>query len=492
MCKIPAVNYIEAKYQLDRSATLRLLKADNAPLCIPFLRDVFRVDRAIHRSQPEMVARLTTVLDEINGPTEPRKFPRNAKDYLDKWLADGALVTRYGDDNDVVYELTPAADEAILFFQQLSEHGAGTRGTESKLRTIMQSLERIKQGAAPDRAARLEDIRQRIATLEEKRLKLLLSDTIQPDSPEKLLEELQFAVEMAHGLLADFTRIRQRFLEVAQDLAERYASADVSRGALLERALIAHNELRTGPLGQSFFGFREYLAADETQSKLSSLIEQLEQVPALSAEMSRDRFLSRVPQSLIAEAQAVVRQTRHLSSDLRRMLDATAITSRREVHELLNDTKALLYSLCDMPPVAPLWEGALPYADIEKTEATLRLPWKSPDVIVPMGESQAHTNAATPDVLKLFAELSFIDMARLTQQLQERFRLEEYGFRLAEMLKWYPPRSEEWLLDVIGYLELARRPQSLFVLQNRPEDYWEYQPPGSIRTYRLPQIYFFK
>jgi hypothetical protein len=297
---------------------------------------------------------------------------------------------------------------------------------------------------------------------------------------------------MAHGLLADFTRIRQRFLEVAQELAERYASTDVSRGALLERALNAHNELRIGPLGQSFFGFREYLAADETQSKLSSLIEQLEQIPSLGQEMSRDRFLSRVPQSLIAEAQAVVQQTRRLSSDLRRMLDATAITSRREAHELLSDTKALLYSLSDSLPTAPLWDAALPYADIEKSETALRLPWKAPDVIVPLGESEAHTNSASSDVLKLFADLSFIDLARLTKQLEEQFQSEQYGFRLSEMLEWHPPRRGEWLLDVIGYLELARRPNSTFVLRDRPEDYWEYRPPDSERSYRLPQIFFHK
>ena len=92
-----------------------------------------------------MIARLTTVLDEINGPAEPKKFPREAKDYLDKWLVDGALVTRYGDNDDVVYELTPAADEAILFFQQLGDQGPGTRGAESKLRTVMQTLERISR-----------------------------------------------------------------------------------------------------------------------------------------------------------------------------------------------------------------------------------------------------------------------------------------------------------------------------------------------------------
>ncbi|MBL9186753.1 MAG: DUF3375 family protein [Opitutaceae bacterium] len=486
------MNYVEAKHRLDRSATLRLLKADSAALCIPFLRDVFRVDRAIHRAQPEMIARLTTVLDEINGPGEAKKFPREAKDYLDKWLADGALVTRYDDNAEVVYELTPAADEAILFFQQLGEHGPGTRGAESKLRTVLQSLERIKQGANPDRAVRLREIEERIAALQKEKGNLLAADSIQPDSPDKLLEEYHFALEMAHSLLADFTRIRQRFLEVAQELAERYASADISRGALLERALAAHNELRTGPLGQSFFGFREYLAADETQSRLSDLIEQLEQIPVFTEIMSRDRFLPRVPQSLIAEAQAVVQQTRRLSSDLRRMLDATAITSRREAHEAVANIKALLYSASDAPPVADLMEAPLPFAEIELAEATLRLPWKAPDVIVPVGESQADPNEASAGVLKLFADLSIIDLGRLTAQVQERFRQEDHGFRLTEMLDWFPPKRGEWLLDVIGYLELARRPKSSFVLRDRPEDYWEYCPPGGERSYRLPQVYFYK
>ena len=439
-----------------------------------------------------MIARLTTVLDEVNGPQDPKKFPREAKYYLDKWLVDGALVTRYGDSDEVVYELTPAADEAILFFQKLGEQAPGTRGAESKLRTVMQTLERIKQGASPDRAARLQDLDERIRALQTERVNILVADRIQPDSPEKILEEFHFAIEMAHGLLADFSRIRQRFLEVAQELAERYASADISRGILLERALNAHTELRTGPLGQSFAGFRDYLAADETQSKLSNLIEQLEQIPLLAERMSRDRFLARVPQSLIAEAQAVVQQTRRLSSDLRRMLDATAITSRREAHELVGDVKALLYSLSDRPPTAPLIEVALPYVNSEKAEMALRLPWKAPDVIVPLGESEAHTNTPPPDVLKLFAELSIIDLPRLTAQVQERFQQEDHGFRLTEMLEWFPPRRGEWLLDVIGYLELARRPRSSFVLRDNPDDYWEYRPPDGDRSYRLPQVYFYK
>lgn len=486
------MNYVDAKQRLEKSATLRLLKAESAALCIPFLRDVFRVDRAIHRGQPEMIARLTTVLDEINGQSEPKKFPRTAKEYLDKWIVDGALVTRYNEHEDVVYELTPEADEAILFFQQLSEHSPGTRGAESKLRTVMQSLERIRNGANPDREARLRDIDARIRALEDEKVQLLTSDSIQPDSPDKLLEEYQFAVEMAHALLADFSRIRQKFLHVAQDLAERYASADISRGAILERALSAHTELREGPLGQSFAGFREYLAADETQSRLSDLIDQLDQVPAIAEKMSADRFLARVPQSLIAEAQAVIQQTRRLSSDLRRMLDATSITSRREARELVGSVKALLYSLSDEPPEADIFERALPYADMERAEMALRLPWRPPDAIVKVGESEAHPSTPSASALKLFADLSMVDIARLIAQVNERFAAEDHGFRMTEMLEWFPPRPDEWLLDVVGYLELARRPGSAFVLRDRPEDYWSYRPPGGERDYWLPQVFFFK
>lgn len=433
------VNYLEAKLRLDRSAALRLLKADNAALCIAFLYQVFRVERAVTREQFEMVSRLTTVLDEINGNEEPKKFPRGAKDYIDKWVSDGVLHTRYGDGNSIIYELTPEADQAILFYQRLEEPAHGTRGAQSKLRTVLDGLQRIYRGANPDKDVRLAEIEQQIAALRDESIRLKAGGEIKPFTQEQMAEEYHFIVEMAGGLLADFSLIRRMFLLVALELAERYAAADTGRGPLLERALKAHRELHEGSLGQSFAAFREYLSADETQSSLVNLIRSMESIPAVAEEMRKDQFLARLPSNLVAEAKEVINQTRRLSSDLRQMLEATAISSRRELHDVLNSVKSLAYSMADDPPEQDLiTEVYLPWAELSNAEAAFRQPWRPPDNVEPVGESKARANDESA-AIAAFATLSAVDIERLTKLLKARFDAEDHGFRLTEMLTWHPP-----------------------------------------------------
>ena len=346
-----------------------------------------------------MVSRLTTVLDEINGDELLKRFPRVAKDYIDKWVADGALLTRYGDGDEIVYEITPETDQAILFYEQMGEQRQNTRGAESKLRTVIESLQWISERANPDREARILDLEKQIAALGDERIRLLAGDPMPSESPERLMEKYQFALDIAQQLLADFSRIRQLFLGVAQELAERYASADVSRGVILERAIHAHRDLHEGPLGKSFSGFREYLATEETRMKLFGLIKRMETIPALTDTVQRDRFLSRMPENLINEAKAVIDQTRRLSSDLRRMLDARAITARRESQEVLTALKSLAYSMADEPPVADLVEMSLPYANIDEAEHAMRFPWRAPDIVVPSGKSTPHPNDGLAEAL---------------------------------------------------------------------------------------------
>jgi hypothetical protein len=84
-----------------------------------------------------MVSRLTTVLEEVYGD-EPgeRRHPRPALEYLDKWIADDALVSRSNEDNELIYEPTPEADQALVIFEGLETQARQTLGAESKLRII--------------------------------------------------------------------------------------------------------------------------------------------------------------------------------------------------------------------------------------------------------------------------------------------------------------------------------------------------------------------
>lgn len=309
---------------------LRLLKADNAPLCLGFLHSVFRADRAVVRPQSEMVSRLTTVIEEITEESGERRFPRPAKDYLDAWITAGALVTRYNDDNEVIYELTPEADQAILVFENIGDRPRNTAGAESKLRAITATLREISERANPDRDSRIRTLEEEIVRLTEQVQRLKAGEKLVPDTPEQLLERYHFAVDMARQLLADFSLIRQRFLGLAKELAERHAMPDSNRGLILARALDVHRELHEGPLGQSFAGFQEFLHSPDAQKALFEMIDRISAIVGIGEEERRGRFLQGLPANLLAEAKSVVEQTRRLSSELRHMLDAHALATRRE------------------------------------------------------------------------------------------------------------------------------------------------------------------
>ena len=59
------------------------------------------------------------------------------------------------------------------------------------------------------------------------------------------------------------------------------------------------------------------------------------------------------------------------------------------------------------------------------------------------------------------------------------------------MLDWYPPNPTDWLLDVMGYLEVASASKGRFVIKSGADEQWHYSPPGSERSYLIPQVYFY-
>ncbi len=487
------MNYVEAKSRLENSTVLRLLNTAYPHLSMSFLSSVFRVDRAPWRTQAEMVSRLTTVLEEIIEESGEKKYPRPAKDYLDIWVAAGALATHYNEEKEIIYELTPESDQALLVFESLGERPKNTAGAESKLRAITTALREIAELANPDREARIRVREAEIVRLTEQ-IQLLKSGVpLEAATPDQLIERYQFAVDIARQLLADFSLIRKRFLELAKELAERHASGEANRGVILSRALDVHRELTDGPLGQSFAGFQEYLLHNESQRALFSLIEQVTKIEGIGAEEKKNRFLAKLPRNLLAEAKAVIEQTRRLSSELRHLLDAQTILTRRETKETLTQLRALIYRLSDNPPEGTMHETTRAYAEIELTEGVLRLPWRPPEMVTAIGESNPYeaTDADKKAALAMMAKLPAIEIARLKGHLAQRFAAGDNAFRLQEMLEWFPPGGGNWLLEVVGYLEIARGGNTKHVVRSEREHTWIYHPPQGPR-YRLPEIYFYK
>ena len=88
MSVVPSLD--EIAWLRDNSPAWRLLRADNAPLVLSFLHQVFVADNVRSISATELASRLDDELYAINqrdGGPGGKRFPKPAKAYLDDWAA---------------------------------------------------------------------------------------------------------------------------------------------------------------------------------------------------------------------------------------------------------------------------------------------------------------------------------------------------------------------------------------------------------------------
>jgi Protein of unknown function (DUF3375) len=82
------VSFDEVAWLRDNSPAWRLLRADNAPLVLSFLHQVFVAENVRSIPAAELASRLDDELYALNERGgETKRFPKPAKAYLDDWAA---------------------------------------------------------------------------------------------------------------------------------------------------------------------------------------------------------------------------------------------------------------------------------------------------------------------------------------------------------------------------------------------------------------------
>ena len=79
------MDHDQIAYLRMHSRAWRLLRADNAPLVLAVLGEIFVVDNVRSIAEGDLVARVDDVLHALNSGTTA--YPRSAKDYVDAWAA---------------------------------------------------------------------------------------------------------------------------------------------------------------------------------------------------------------------------------------------------------------------------------------------------------------------------------------------------------------------------------------------------------------------
>src|SRR5689334_3677019 len=162
---------VEGAYQgalrAFQNPMLDLLHRTYAPFVVTVLAMVFTPERP-RVAVADAHAEIDDALDQLRaagyGDEDNQPLPAgNARDLCRQWVHAGWLVRQVSDEDVEVYRLSAHGVGALEVAGRVG--GARTRVSESRVRTLLEAIERLAQDADPDvmaRIARLEvEIRQR-------------------------------------------------------------------------------------------------------------------------------------------------------------------------------------------------------------------------------------------------------------------------------------------------------------------------------------------
>jgi hypothetical protein len=472
----------------SRHPAWRLLKADSAPFVIAFLHAVFIADQ--HRQVPEseLLRRLDDHLFTIRAQGGADAFPRPARDYLKHWSSDEAGWIRASfipsDDDDPVYDLTPAAEKAIDWIASLRDRTFV--GTESRLLTVIELLRQIRAGTEVDPQARLRDLERRRDELDGE-IERVRRGVFAPLTPVAVRDRFQLLAGNARALLSDLREVQQLFHRLDRDVRSRIAQWDGTKGGLLDDILLHRDHIAGSSQGQSFRAFWDFLLAPHRQEEFDQLLDAVLALPAIR-EDGHDPRLHRIRFDWLAAGEQAQRTVAQLSQQLRRYLDDRAWMENRRIAQLIQNIERQAIAVRADPPSAPVME-------VDDWIPDIALPLDRPlfsavpaPVLAPVAVGLGVSDADDA----LLYDQHHIDLDLLAGQVQALLARSE-AVSLSEVIAAHP--LHEGLAELIGYLRLASDQDPLVrctIDEDRREQVTWIDELGHRRRATIPRIVFLR
>jgi len=475
------VNYVEFKLQFAEFASLKLLRADNAPLVLTVLFGAFKREHSSAVSESRLRAMLEAELEELRDAGEA-VGDKKAKDYLLEWSdqAHGYLRRHQPDGEDEpVFELTPEVEQVFQWFEMLKPKTHV--GTESKFKNLAAVLEEIVENSTREPDVRIRRLKAEQARLEQQIEEIERTGVVIVYNATQINERFAAVLETARKLLGDFREVERHFRRVTENISVQQSSAGATRGSIVGQTLDAQEQLRHSSQGQSFYAFWDFLLAPDRRRQFTELIEQAYSLPVLAEELRSDVLLRRLQANLRAEGNKVVSSNERLVAQLRRVLDVRESAERREVGRLIQEIKALAHRTRELPPQTELLEID---AGIALTSLMSKSPWTPPEQVEFGGSLEISEGGDYRETLEAFLRLHPVDFERLRQNIRDCLQT-RVQISLPELLELRPPRNG--ILEVLAYLLIAESdgPHMVF------DAFDTIEIPGQPgRSYRVPQIVF--
>ncbi|KJL42566.1 DUF3375 domain-containing protein [Microbacterium trichothecenolyticum] len=433
-----------------RTPTLDLLHGRYAPFVVAALSIVFTVDRpSVEISDAH--AEVAEILDELRaaGYDEgDRTLPvGTAREICRYWVRVGWLVPQIDGDAEV-YRLTAHAVGALEITGRTA--GARTRVSNSRVRTLLEAVERLSDHAETDPAVRMARLIQERDALDAEIARLELGQS-EPIDDEQLLEEAENVLHLARELPADFTRVAESIKAMQRDVVADLRRDVRPTGEVLREYLQrGQHVMQSTAEGRAFAGALRLIGDPE---RIDNLTEQLHTLLAQPFTRLMDgeqrKELDAIGRRVELGVEEVLTAQRRASRVITGQVRTHDPIRDRQVDDLLRDVMSGLQtwtrSSSSDAPVEPL--RSLPMADVghlRQSVSDIRPPG-APAPLPTSDEDAVFTDADT----RAWGGPRYAELEAYVAGLGDEFDLGD-AFQGADDDARRP-------VDLVGLLEIAHR-----------------------------------
>lgn len=457
--------------------------ADNAAMVASFLDRTFRENNVRQVGETDLILALDDYQRTLAERLEGDPFPRTAAEYLTEWTADsrGWLRKFYPQGSDIPhYDLTPEAEKALSWMEQLS--GTGFLGTEGRLNLCFDLLRQVVHGTEENRELRMKALKKQKKEVEAE-IERLKKGEFTGLTDRELRERFQQFRQTARDLLGDFRAVERNFTDLDRSIREEITLWDGEKSDLLRRILDRHDEITDSDEGQSFRAFWDFIMHPASRDELESLLDKAWNIRELG-DLLEDRRLRRVHFDWIFAGEQTQRRVAQLSSQLRRYLDDKAFWENRRIMDLLRSIEHKAVGHADEPP------SDAAFMEISGSRCDITLPMDyplfTPPLAVSLDSDLPETGSEELD-MSLLLDQAFVDRARLEANIDSCLA-DSAQVSLAAVLSRFP--LEEGLSELVAYVQIAsERPLSIIDDTGRERVSW-IDDNEVLREARVPLILF--
>jgi len=439
---------LQARYRrvFQESAAWRLLRADNAPVILAFIADLFSDESEVpfSRARIALDAEITRCRELGIWQTET-----GAGTYLNQWIRAGWLR-----EMDDYLTKTDASEVALRFSQGLDQRSTGT--TASHLRIVQEAVRDFAVAISPNADERVTLLEYKKAEIQ-REIDALNAGVVTELSEVQQRERIREIYQLASVLTGDFRRVEDEIRELDQDIRVQMIESGAKRGDILLSIMEKEALLANTDAGSAFEGFFHLLCDQNRSTEFSDQLRSILSQP-VSQQLShqQQQFLNQLMRELSSESDRVFKVRRRTEESLRSYIESGAASENRAVDQLLSQLERL----------------AIAYKDAaEDYESELK---KSTCLFLPVGTIRI----SSPDAMRLRSPDEKLDTSGVEEEINshspsaemldclDTVQVKQVAYRILNTLRQAGPMTiasvvskqpmNSGLEELVAYLRVAK------------------------------------